>query len=67
MERYFDLWLIFGFGVAGLFLRQLDFPPAPAILGVVLGPLIESSMRQSLGMSQGSWGIISSRGRLPGS
>ena len=58
---YFDLWLIFGFGVAGLFLRQLDFPPAPAILGVVLGPLIESSMRQSLGMSQGSWSIFITR------
>jgi putative tricarboxylic transport membrane protein len=58
---YFDLWLLFGFGVAGLFLRKLDFPPAPAILGVVLGPLIEASLRQSLAMSQGSWEIFISR------
>jgi putative tricarboxylic transport membrane protein len=58
---YFELWLLFGFGLAGLFLRQLGFPPAPAILGIVLGPLIESSLRQSLGMSQGSWAIFVTR------
>jgi len=58
---HFDLWLMFGFGLAGFFLRKLDFPPAPAILGVVLGPLIESTLRQSLTMSQGRWDIFVSR------
>jgi putative tricarboxylic transport membrane protein len=58
---YFDLWLLFGFGLAGFFLRKLDFPPAPAILGVVLGPLIESTLRQSLTMSQGRWDIFVAR------
>jgi putative tricarboxylic transport membrane protein len=58
---YFDLWLMFAFGLAGFFLRKLDFPPAPAILGVVLGPLIESTLRQSLAMSQGRWDIFISR------
>ena len=58
---FFDLWLLFGFGLAGFFLRKLDFPPAPAILGVVLGPLIESTLRQSLTMSQGRWDIFISR------
>lgn len=58
---FFDLWLLFAFGLAGYFLRQLGFPPAPAVLGVVLGPLFESSLRQSLGMSQGNWGIFVSR------
>jgi putative tricarboxylic transport membrane protein len=58
---YFDLWVLFGFGLAGFFLRKLDFPPAPAILGVVLGPLIESTLRQSLTMSQGRWDIFISR------
>jgi putative tricarboxylic transport membrane protein len=58
---YFDLWLLFGFGLAGFFLRKLGFPPAPAILGVVLGPLIESTLRQSLTMSQGRWDIFVSR------
>jgi putative tricarboxylic transport membrane protein len=58
---YFDLWLLFGFGLVGFFLRKLDFPPAPAILGVVLGPLIESTLRQSLTMSHGRWDIFISR------
>jgi putative tricarboxylic transport membrane protein len=57
----FDLWLMFAFGIGGFFLRKLDFPPAPAILGVVLGPLIESTLRQSLAMSQGAWTIFVSR------
>jgi putative tricarboxylic transport membrane protein len=57
----FDLWLMFAFGIGGFFLRKLDFPPAPAILGVVLGPLFESTLRQSLAMSQGAWGIFVSR------
>ncbi len=57
----FDLWLVFAFGIAGFFLRRLDFPPAPAVLGVVLGPLIESTLRQSLAMSQGHWSIFISR------
>jgi len=54
----FDLWLLFVFGVAGFFLRKLGFPPAPAILGVVLGPLIEASVRQSLTISRGNWDIF---------
>jgi putative tricarboxylic transport membrane protein len=57
----FDLWLMFAFGLAGFFLRNLDFPAAPAVLGVVLGPLIESTLRQSLAMSQGNWSIFVSR------
>jgi len=60
-SAFFDLWLLFAFGVAGFFLRKLDFPPAPAILGVVLGPLVESSLRTSLAMSQGRWEIFISR------
>ena len=57
----FDLWLLFAFGAGGFFLRNLGFPPAPAILGVVLGPLIETSLRQSLAISQGSWDVFISR------
>lgn len=60
-ETVFDLWLLFAFGVAGYFLRKLDFPAAPAVLGVVLGPLIETSLRQSLAISHGSWSIFVTR------
>lgn len=48
-----DLWLMLMFGVAGYVLRKLDYPVAPAVLAIVLGPLAERSLRQSLLSSQG--------------
>lgn len=49
-----DVWLMLIFGVVGYLLRKLDYPIAPAVLAIVLGPLAETSMRQSLIMNQGS-------------
>ena len=48
-----DVWLMFLFGVAGYLLRKLNYPVAPAVLAIVLGPLAERSLRQSLLGSQG--------------
>ncbi|WP_157015632.1 tripartite tricarboxylate transporter permease [Mesorhizobium xinjiangense] len=48
-----DLWLMLLFGVVGYLLRKLDYPVAPAVLAIVLGPLAERSLRQSLLSSQG--------------
>ena len=48
-----DVWLMFLFGVAGYLLRKLNYPVAPAVLAIVLGPLAERSLRQSLLASQG--------------
>ncbi len=48
-----DVWLMFGFGVVGYLMRKLDYPLAPAVLAIVLGPLAERSMRQSLIGSHG--------------
>ncbi|MGD2170956.1 MAG: tripartite tricarboxylate transporter permease [Gammaproteobacteria bacterium] len=48
-----DVWLMFLFGVVGYLLRKLDYPVAPAVLAIVLGPLAERSLRQSLLSSQG--------------
>jgi putative tricarboxylic transport membrane protein len=56
-----DVWLMFGFGVVGYLMRKLDYPMAPAVLAIVLGPLAETSMRQSLLMSHGEFGIFFSR------
>jgi putative tricarboxylic transport membrane protein len=56
-----DVWLMFGFGVVGYLMRKLDYPMAPAVLAIVLGPLAETSMRQSLLMSQGDFGIFFER------
>ncbi len=49
-----DVWLMLGFGVMGYLMRKLDYPMAPAVLAIVLGPLAEASMRQSLLISSGS-------------
>lgn len=48
-----DVWLMFVFGVVGYLLRKLNYPVAPAVLAIVLGPLAERSLRQSLLASQG--------------
>ena len=49
-----DVWLMLIFGLGGYILRKLDYPMAPIVLAIVLGPLAEKSMRQSLIMAQGS-------------
>ena len=40
-----DVWLILIFGVAGYLLRKLNYPVAPAVLAIVLGPLAERALR----------------------
>ena len=49
-----DVWLMLLFGVVGYLLRKLEYPMAPAVLAIVLGPLAESSMRQALLIGNGS-------------
>ena len=49
----FDVWLMLALGLGGYLLRKLDYPVAPAVLAIVLGPLAERSMRQSLIGSRG--------------
>ena len=56
-----DVWLMFLFGVMGYLLRKLDYPVAPAVLAIVLGPLAERSLRQSLISSQGDPTIFFTR------
>jgi putative tricarboxylic transport membrane protein len=49
-----DVWLIAGFGVLGYILRKADYPLAPLVLALVLGPLMERSFRQALIAEQGN-------------
>lgn len=56
-----DVWLMFLFGVVGYLLRKLNYPVAPAVLAIVLGPLAERSLRQSLLGSQGDPAIFIER------
>jgi len=54
----FDLVLMTAFGGVGYLLRKLDFPLAPIILGLVLGPLMEKNLRRALSLSGGDWQVL---------
>jgi len=54
----FDLALMTGFGVVGWLMRKTGFPLAPVILGLVLGPLMEKSLRRAMALSGGEWGVL---------
>ena len=56
-----DVWLMLLFGVAGYLFRKLNYPVAPAVLAIVLGPLAEQSFRQSMLSSQGDFMIFFER------
>ena len=56
-----DVWLMLGFGVVGYLMRKLNYPMAPAVLAIVLGPLAEPALRQSLLISSGSFSIFFTR------
>jgi len=56
-----DVWLMLIFGIFGYLLRKLDYPLAPAVLAIVLGPLAEPALRQSLLISSGSFSIFFNR------
>ena len=56
-----DIWLMLVFGVVGYLMRKLDYPMAPAVLAIVLGPLAEPAFRQSLLISGGSFSIFFTR------
>ncbi|RFB12553.1 tripartite tricarboxylate transporter permease [Bacillus sp. HNG] len=54
----FDIMLLIGCGVAGYFLARNDFPLAPIVLGLVLGPMLENNMRRALTGSNGDYMVF---------
>jgi len=52
--RSFDIKVAFAFGIFGYILRQFDYPMAPLVLGIILGPMADISFRQALMQSRGS-------------
>ncbi|SLN27800.1 tripartite tricarboxylate transporter permease [Oceanibacterium hippocampi] len=53
-SRHFDIWVMIGFGVVGFVLREMKYPMAPLVLGIVLGPILDKSLRRGLVLSDGS-------------
>jgi putative tricarboxylic transport membrane protein len=57
-NNVFDVGAMLGFGILGYVFRKIDIPSGPLVLTLVLAPLMESALRQSLEMSQGSFRIF---------
>jgi putative tricarboxylic transport membrane protein len=56
-----DVWIMLIMGVVGYGLRKFGFDPAPLVLGLVIAPMFEQSLRQSLIMSNGNYLIFFQR------
>jgi putative tricarboxylic transport membrane protein len=56
-----EIFIMVGFGILGFLSRKAGFEGAPFLLAMVLGPIMESSLRQSLILSHGSFGIFFTR------
>jgi putative tricarboxylic transport membrane protein len=63
-QSAFDLLLLYGIGLVGVLMRRFDFPTAPVVVGMILGPLAEAQMRNALSIGEGKWTVFLER---PGS
>jgi putative tricarboxylic transport membrane protein len=54
-QSAFDLVLMYAIGLVGVVMRRFDFPIAPVIVGLILGPMAEVHLRRALSISQGDW------------
>ena len=53
-----DVWLMLGIGFVGYAMDRLDFPLAPAVLAVILGPMAEAEFRRSLLIARGDMSFL---------
>jgi putative tricarboxylic transport membrane protein len=60
----FDIWMVGRFGILGHAFLKLDIEPAPLILGLILGPVMEENLRRALLLSRGDWTVFFTRGLL---
>ncbi|MNX60516.1 Tripartite tricarboxylate transporter TctA family protein [compost metagenome] len=60
-NNVFDIWLVAIFGVVGYSFIKLGCEPAPLLLGLILGPMMEENLRRALLLSRGDWSVFVSR------
>ncbi|WP_374522901.1 tripartite tricarboxylate transporter permease [Hydrogenophaga sp.] len=60
-QSAFDLFLMYGLGLLGVVMRRFDFPTAPVIVGLILGPLAEAQLRNALSIGEGSFAVFVQR------
>ena len=56
-----DLVTLYVFGLLGFVMRRWGFPVAPAVIGLILGPLAETQLRRALSISQGDFAVFFSQ------
>ncbi|MBU4519403.1 MAG: tripartite tricarboxylate transporter permease, partial [Gammaproteobacteria bacterium] len=60
-QSAFDLFVMFGLALVGVMLRRFDFPTAPVIVGLILGPLAEAQFRNAMSIGEGSVAVFFQR------
>jgi putative tricarboxylic transport membrane protein len=60
-QSAFDLVLLYAIGVVGVAMRRFDFPTAPVIVGMILGPLAEAQLRNAVAIGEGSFMVFLQR------
>jgi putative tricarboxylic transport membrane protein len=57
-QSWIDLVLLYILGFIGFLMRRFDFPTAPVIIGMILGPLAEAEFRRAMTISNGDWTVF---------
>jgi TctA family transporter len=57
----FDIWVVALFGLIGYLFIKLGCEPAPLLLGLILGPMMEEYLRRALLISRGDWSVFVTR------
>jgi putative tricarboxylic transport membrane protein len=57
----FDVWMVGLFGIIGYAFHKLECEPAPLLLGLILGPMMEENLRRALLLSRGDWSVLVTR------
>jgi putative tricarboxylic transport membrane protein len=60
-QSSFDLFLMYGLALFGVAMRRFDFPTAPVIVGLILGPLAEAQFRNAMSIGEGSFTVFFQR------
>ena len=60
-QSSFDLVLLYAIGAIGVVMRRFDFPTAPVVVGMILGPLAEAQLRNAMSIGEGRWTVFVER------
>ncbi|MDB5966275.1 MAG: protein of unknown function transrane [Polaromonas sp.] len=60
-QSAFDLFLLYAIGLLGVLMRRFDFPTAPVVVGMILGPLAEAQLRNAMSIGEGSAAVFFQR------